>query len=226
MLIFVHHGGQAQDAIRLLKTRGGNYSAVCSMDFNKPQYYYDTFALRDINGREAPSQRFPFFAGGESRDAMMQGLPVPVKSCWNGMVAFDAAPFFRQTNPLRFRGVDDSLAVTHVEGSECCLIHADNANRGSKSSERNGVWINPLVRVGYNFPAYYYQKIHMYRWPEYIMSIPVRIGTSLLGLPWRNRQVESRAKTWEKEIGGREEPGDFCLVDEMHVLVENGWKHV
>ncbi|EPS36184.1 hypothetical protein H072_10301 [Dactylellina haptotyla CBS 200.50] len=216
----------AKDVIRLLKTRGGNYTAACSMDFNKPQYYYDTFALRDTNGREAPTQRFPFFAGGESRDAMMAGLPVPVKSCWNGMVAFDAAPFMREQQPLRFRGVEDSLAVTHVEGSECCLIHADNANTGFQSAQRSGVWINPLVRVGYNFPAYEYQKMHMYRWPEYFTSIPVRIGTSLLGLPWGKKQVVQRVRKWEGEESGRREPGDFCLVDEMHVLVENGWKHV
>ncbi|KAF3932150.1 hypothetical protein ABW20_dc0108129 [Dactylellina cionopaga] len=216
----------AQDVIRLLKTREGNYTAVCSMDFNKPQYYYDTFALRDISGREAPSQRFPFFAGGESRDAMMNGQPVPAKSCWNGIVAFDAAPFVRDTNPLRFRGIDDTLALSHVEGSECCLIHADNANIGFKSQQRSGVWINPLVRVGYNFPAYHYQRVHMYRWPEYFISIPVRIGTSILGLPWKKSKILQRVTSWEGGQSGRKETGDFCLVDEMHVLVENGWKHV
>ncbi|KAK6530243.1 hypothetical protein TWF694_003607 [Orbilia ellipsospora] len=221
----------AEDVVRLLKTRGGNYAAACSMDFNKPQYYYDTFALRDSKGREASSQRFPFFAAGESRDAMMAGLPVPVKSCWNGMVAFDAAPFLRDYQPLRFRGVEDSLALSHVEGSECCLIHADN-ERGFSSmtagTEKRGVWLNPKVRVGYNYPAYEYQRVHKYRWPEYLMSIPVRIGTGLLGLPWEKKKVLNRVRDWEKkgEEGRRVEPGDFCLVDEMHVLVENGWKHV
>ncbi|KAF3315728.1 hypothetical protein TWF173_003295 [Orbilia oligospora] len=114
----------AEDVITLLRTRDGNYSAACSVDFNKPQYYYDTFALRDIYGQEAASQRFPFFASGESRNAMMRGDPVPVQSCWNGIVAFDAAPFTRQQKPLRFRGIDDSLSVLHLEGSECSSIIA------------------------------------------------------------------------------------------------------
>ncbi|KAF3164186.1 hypothetical protein TWF225_011013 [Orbilia oligospora] len=214
----------AEDVITLLRTRDGNYSAACSVDFNKPQYYYDTFALRDIYGQEAASQRFPFFASGKSRNAMMRGDPVPVQSCWNGIVTFDAAPFTRQQKPLRFRGIDDSLSVLHLEGSECCLIHADNTG-GFRSLQRSGVWMNPLVRVGYNFPAYRYQRIHMYQWPEYFISIPVRIGTSLIGLPWRNRKVGKRLASWRKETGG-DEKGDFCLVDEMHVLVENGWKHV
>ncbi|KAF3940550.1 hypothetical protein ABW19_dt0208000 [Dactylella cylindrospora] len=215
-----------EDVISLLKTREGNYTAACSIDFNKQQYYYDTFALRDIYGREAASQRFPFFAGGESRAAMMKGEPVPVKSCWNGMVSFDAAPFLREEDPLRFRGIDDSLSVTHLEGSECCLIHADNAKFGPHSSSRSGVWMNPLVRVGYNFEAYRYQRTHMYRLQEYLMSMPVRLGTSLLGLPWRKKVITRRVKKWTQEGPMREEPGEFCLVDEMHVLVDNGWKHV
>ncbi|EWC48789.1 hypothetical protein DRE_00094 [Drechslerella stenobrocha 248] len=207
----------AQDVIRLLKTRNGNYTAACSVDFNKPHQYYDTFALRDSYGREAPAQRFPFFASGESQEAMMDGRPVPVKSCWNGMVAFDAAPFLRPQNPLRFRAVDDSLAVSHVEGSECCLIHADNAKHGFHSRQRAGVWVNPMVRVGYNFPAYQYQRLHMYSWPEYLISLPVRVGVWLLRMPWSKEQVSARIKEWKGEEAGRDEPGDFCLVDEMHV---------
>lgn len=157
---------------------------------------------------------------------MMKGQPVPVQSCWNGMVAFDAAPFTREKNPLRFRGIDDSLALSHLEGSECCLIHADNAQSPFKSSARSGVWINPKVRVGYNFPAYLYQRMHMYGWSEYLISIPVRMGTSLLGLPWKKGSIEGRLKQWKEEDTTRDEQGGFCLVDEMHVLVENGWKHV
>ena len=56
----------------------------------------------------------------------------------------NAAPFYDQVNTLRFRGVPDTLAERHVEGSECCLIHADN-----RLSKDLGIWINPNVRVGY-----------------------------------------------------------------------------
>jgi len=58
------------------------------------------------------------------------------------MVAFDAAPFLPPSN-LRFRGVSDSLAEWHVEGSECCLIHYDNP------APDKGVWLNPNARVAY-----------------------------------------------------------------------------
>jgi hypothetical protein len=106
---------------------------------------------------------------------MKANQPVPVQSCWNGVgkrrldsppceintvfsfvdlhlttvpVAFDASPFYNP-DPLRFRGIPDSLALHHLEGSECCLIHADNPQSASK-----GLWLNPNVRIGYDANAY------------------------------------------------------------------------
>lgn len=76
---------QPEDVMDLLRTRQGNYSAACAMDFQKHNKFYDTFALRDSRGREAASQRFPFFGKGTSRNAFLEQKPVPVKSCWNGM---------------------------------------------------------------------------------------------------------------------------------------------
>ena len=59
-----------------------------------------------------------------------------------------AAPFM--SNPsLSFRGMPDSLALHHLEGSECCLIHVDNP-----LSAEYGVFVNPNVRVGYSGEAY------------------------------------------------------------------------
>lgn len=56
-------------------------------------------------------------------------------------VAMDASAFYDQN--LTFRGIPDDLASLHLEGSECCLIHADNPLSHSK-----GVFLNPNVRVG------------------------------------------------------------------------------
>lgn len=42
---------------------------------------------------------------------------------------------------------------------------------------------------------------------------------------WR-RSIRQRIERWEEEGKGRYEAGDFCLVDEMQVLVSNGWAHV
>ena len=137
----------------------------------------------------------------------------------------DAHPFNDPDHPLRFRGIPDSLANFHLEGSECCLVHADN-----HLSSARGVWLNPNVRVGYSGTAYD------------AMNDPQRPLSSydiLVGL-WGNRfkrwfttlwfkdwMVQRRLKKWKAgDPARRDEPGPFCLINEMQVLVANGWAHV
>lgn len=212
-----------EDVTTLLATRDGDYSAACSLDFAKPPHYYDTFALRDNDGHEAVTSTFPYFRSKASRSAMISGHPVPVQSCWNGIVAFDAAPFY-DPDRLKFRGVPDSLALHHVEGSECCLIHVDNP-----LTQSHGVWLNPNVRVGYSSEAYAAVKSASV-WPS--------MSQSLMGI-WSNRlwrwttstkiktmRISSRLNSWFKGGADRSEPGKFCLINEMQVLIENGWAHV
>lgn len=127
---------------------------------------------------------------------------------------------------LSFRGTPDTLAAYHLEGSECCLIHADNPLTAT-----HGVYLNPNVRVGYNAEAYravnpggcwvsWYGilaglwKNRIHRWST----------APLIAL--KERRVEGRVKDWQKEDPSREEKGQFCLVNEMHVIVGNGWAHV
>lgn len=74
-----------EDVLKLLDTNGGEYAAACSLDFSKPPAFYDTFALRDSSGHEAVMPTWPYFQSQVSRFAMERSLPVPVKSCWNGM---------------------------------------------------------------------------------------------------------------------------------------------
>ncbi|EGS21769.1 uncharacterized protein CTHT_0036360 [Thermochaetoides thermophila DSM 1495] len=119
-----------EDIITLLKTNNGHYAAACSLDFSKPPLFYDTFALRDVHGHEHVTQTWPYFRASKSRMSM------PTSA-------------FTGIQGLKFRGIDDSLAVYHLEGSECCLIHADNP-----ASRTKGVFLNPAVRVGYNRKAY------------------------------------------------------------------------
>ncbi|KAL8685593.1 MAG: hypothetical protein Q9218_007667 [Villophora microphyllina] len=214
-----------EDVVMLLATRGGNYAAACSLDFSKPPQYYDTFALRDSNGDEAVMATYPFFRSSASRNAFIAGQPVPVRSCWNGIVAFDAAPFYH-TPALSFRGIPDSLAQYHVEASECCLIHADNPMTTDK-----GVWLNPNVRVGYNAVAYDKVNPSGTPWPTVMQS--------LLGL-WKNRfwrwatpsfqkkwKLQGRLNKWTRKGLGEVSEGEaLCLINEMQVLVANGWAHV
>jgi hypothetical protein len=146
------------------------------------------------------------------------------------MVFMPAAPFYAPAKPLRFRGIPDSLADYHLEGSECCLIHADNPLTPEK-----GVWLNPDVRVAYNGPAY--EQVH-----AETGTSRISLSDIFLGL-WKNRlhrwvtttffkewRVSSRVRAWKR--GGREqkedrrEPGNHCLINEIQVFVSNGWAHV
>jgi hypothetical protein len=132
-----------------------------------------------------------------------------------------ADPFLSQT-PLRFRGISDSLGASHLEGSECCLIHSDNP-----LSSTQGVFLNPLVQVGYNGDAY--DGIHARRmllrgafmriWKNRIL----RWATTPMLKEW---VVRNRISLWKKKNPGGDERAWYCLVNEMQVLFAKGWRHV
>lgn len=154
---------------------------------------------------------------------MLTGQPVPVQSCWNGIVAFDALPFY-EPDPLVFRGIPDDLATQHVEASECCLIHVDNA-----LTPTQGVWLNPDVRVGYSPEAY--AAVHSSSsWPGMFGKIygiwSNRIWRWSTSTTLKMSRINSRLVAWSKGNPDISEPGKICLINEMQVLVENGWAHV
>lgn len=144
------------------------------------------------------------------------------------LAVFDATLFYGNGDTaLRFRGIADTLAAHHLEGSECCLIHADNALTPTR-----GVWLNPHVRVGYSSAAY--EAVHSAHpsalWPP--------LGERIRGV-WTNRlwrwvtwtgpqawRIARRVRRWERGHPGEFEPGVGCLINEMQVLVRNGWAHV
>ncbi|PVI03339.1 glycosyltransferase family 69 protein [Periconia macrospinosa] len=201
-----------QDVLTLLNTNNGSYSAACSLDFAQFPLFYDTFALRDSEGHQAVMQTWPYFRSSASRHAAQRLQPVPVTSCWNGMVAMPAAPFLAP-NFLSFRGISDSLGAYHLEASECCLIHADNywvgyngsafddihANNGGMSMGEmfKGVWVNRFLR-----------------WV---------LAARTLG---EERTVWKRVQEWRRTHQGEWEPGSFCMVNEMQVIHAAGWRHV
>lgn len=214
------------DVLNLLDTRGGKYAAACALDFSKPPAYYDTFALRDFGGHEALMPTWPYFRSSVSRSAIKRGDAVPVSSCWNGMVAMQAMPFYRPTGGegLTFRGISDSLAENHLEGSECCLIHQDNP-----LSLSDGVFVNPHVRVGYNLPAFEAMngragEVSLFQF--LIKSWENRFRRWATTDWFKLRVVKQRLAQWKKADSSRSEPGVDCLINEMQVLVANGWAHV
>lgn len=145
----------------------------------------------------------------------------------------DAHPFYpsaSQPTPLRFRGLPDSLAAQHLEGSECCMIHADN----ELSASAEGVWLNPAVRVGYDGWSYDAVNPEGRAWLS-LTEIYVGLWRNRLSRWWPvnwvtrfaiNWVVDHRLRLWKKAQPHLTEPGRSCLINEMQVLVANGWAHV
>lgn len=138
------------------------------------------------------------------------------------LVTMDAAPFY--SDNLTFRGIPDGLAAKHVEGSECCLIHADNT-----LSRTKGVWLNTRVRVGYTGKAYdtvnpgsvWLSTLDIFRglWKN-------RFTRWFTTLWYQNWIIRWRLSDWEKQDPSHEEVRQICLANEMQVLVANGWAHL
>lgn len=147
------------------------------------------------------------------------------------MVLFDAAPFYGKA-PLRFRAIPDSLADSHLEGSECCLIHADNPLKQDK-----GIWLNPNVRVAYSAATYgAVQAQHGHVYPGPLTTIA---GAWMLRwMRWQGpvqlyfdrALVVKRVKQWQDATPRgktpREEPGINCVVNEKQIMWMNGWRHL
>jgi hypothetical protein len=221
----------SEDISTLLNTNEGDYAAACSLDFSHPPLYYDTFVLRDSFSDPHLHPTWPFFRSRESRHAVKRHQPVPVASCWNGIVSMPADLFVSSSSnpkPLRFRALPDPLAAHHFEASECCLIHADNPLFAQKT-----VFMNPAVRVGYNHTAF--DAVHANA-PHWLSSYEIftglwenRIRRWISMWFWsdrgRQRHLLRSLQAVEKETGVQEKAG-WCVVDEMQVLVANGWKHV
>ncbi|KAF2213136.1 glycosyltransferase family 69 protein [Cercospora zeae-maydis SCOH1-5] len=211
------------DVQTLLHTNEGEYGAACSLDFSKPPSIYDTFALRDIDGKEPLMQTWPFFGNRKSRKAVKNSKPVRVKSCWNGMVAIPAEAFYGGYRSLKFRALPDSLADSHLEASECCLIHAD-----SPFSTWKGVYLNPNVRVGYKPDAYV--VVHRAAWVSTFRAVHgIWTNRVLRWTSWISHQtstIHQRIAEWKAASEMHFESGDFCVIDEMQVIYEFGWAHV
>ncbi|KAK5938439.1 hypothetical protein PMZ80_009409 [Knufia obscura] len=240
---------EPSDILTLLATNAGHYDIACGIDFHYPPAFYDTFALRDIEGRGPVMSTFPYFRADETRNALLKGAPAQVKSCWNGVLVVDAAPYYDRILPntvgsghhlqtgLRFRGIPDSLALHKLEASECCLIHADLIASGFA---QRGIFLNPAVRSGYTTEAY--ELTH--RGPDNGFVGGWQYVTGV----WKNRfarwktdgisssagqnmaEVYRRIRKWQNEVTShgekRSEVGDYCTIMEMHILIWNGWKHV
>ncbi|OJJ66255.1 hypothetical protein ASPBRDRAFT_138315 [Aspergillus brasiliensis CBS 101740] len=168
------------------ETGVAQYRAACAVDFINAFKFYDTYATRDLEGYGIGLQFFPWFtsagSGASRRDVLREKDAVRVRSCWGGMVAFDARYFQRHDNPVRFRADPDLF----YDGSECCIIHADIQDaplRDSKTAD-TGIYMNPFVRVAYD------ERSHSWLWFtrrfEKLYPLVHNVVNHLAGLPRYN----------------------------------------
>ncbi|KAL4800020.1 cryptococcal mannosyltransferase 1-domain-containing protein [Aspergillus venezuelensis] len=168
------------------------YRAACAVDFINPFKFYDTYATRDLQGYGVGIPFFPWFSNAgdaTSRKDVLSGTDaVRVRSCWGGMVAFDAQYFQfpragpEQNDTLTFRASHD----TYWEASECCLIHADiqDVPINPEDIADTEVYMNPFVRVAYDPGTLSW--LGFTRRPERLYSLIHRILNALVGLPHYN----------------------------------------
>ena len=203
-----------------------DYLAACAVDFINPFKFYDTFATRDLEGYSMGVPFFPWYSSagkGLSRQDVLDGKDaVRVKSCWGGMVAFDAE-FFQNSNssqesgpaaqksfsgaaldkssrpsrPIRFRAEPDLF----WDASECCLIHADlqNADTVHVVDDDFGIYQNPFVRVAYDSRSLWW--LGYTRRFERLYNLPHVMVNYVVGLPWFNpRRTEQQGKEVTEEV--------------------------
>lgn len=219
------------DAVQLLFSTHANdlgkaeYLAACAVDFINPFKFYDTFATRDLEGYSMGVPFFPWFSSagkGLSRQDVLDGTDaVRVKSCWGGMVAFDAK-FFQPRGPdvdttvavapsptrtvdansalwpgqlLRFRAEPDP----YWDASECCLVHADlqRLNSSNEKGHDVGIFMNPFIRVAYGSKTFWW--LHFTRRFERLYTAPHYMVNLLVGLPWFNPRRDEQAGAEVKE---------------------------
>lgn len=212
------------------------YRAACAMDFANPVKFYDTFATRDLEGYNMGVPFYPWFTSagdGQSRkDVQAQKDAVRVKSCWGGMVAFNATYF--QSKKVRFRTEDDPF----WDSSECCLIHADIADIDPGDLlASTGIYMNPYVRVAYDERTFH--RLNVAKRFERLYSPMQSIANYIAGRPLFNpRRAEEVGTTvsWQKWVSDEKtdsgsyqqvtstvKPGGFCGEEKLLAIPESAW---
>lgn len=253
------------DAVQLLFSTNADvdgvarYRSACAVDFINPFKFYDTFATRDLQGYGMGLPFFPWFSTAgraDSRnDVLSETDAVRVRSCWGGMVAFDAR-FFQPgrelpaldsgpESPVRFRAPRELF----WEASECCLVQSDIQKAQPRPDEitDTGIYMNPYVRVAYDSTTLSWLRTT--RRFEKLYSLIHNVGNHLVGLPWFNpRRTEVAGQTVQEpvwvpdpsaEAGGSFQMGSrvagndgFCGRQGLQVIVEHredgekGWENI
>lgn len=194
-----------------------NYHAACAVDFIMPFKFYDTFATRDTEGYQMGVPFFPWFTASGNytsrQDVVNQKDAVRVKSCWGGMVAFEAKWFQPRmhlnqidspanatvADPLRFRAEPD----TYWDSSECCLIHADLA--ALVDDAEPGIYMNPYIRVAYSpsvlrWLPFVRRFERLYPWIHHFVNrISARPGLNPRRTQQAGEEVVDKVWVWDEQ---------------------------
>ena len=148
-----------ENIINLLSTNNEDYDAVCGLDFY--DCFYDSWVSIDLSGYSLRHD-FPFFVNKEGQDLVINHKPVRVMSCWNGVIVFTAEPLKDRKIKFRYELEENREIQYYINSdqqynyeSECTYFHIDLHSLGYTKK-----FINPEVRVAYEYKYYYLQKMY------------------------------------------------------------------
>ncbi|KAG2047515.1 hypothetical protein BDR06DRAFT_963849 [Suillus hirtellus] len=106
---------EPESFVELLETNSGDYDMACGLDMGHFGAY-DMWVLRDRQAKLA-SAIWPYFFDEADYKAMHTDSPVPVFTCWNGIVVFTADPLLpialRSNRTLSNDPLPYELPATH-----------------------------------------------------------------------------------------------------------------
>lgn len=115
------------------------YHAACAMDFINAFKFYDTFASRDAEGHAIGVPFYPWFtkagSGISRKDVLQNRDAVRVKSCWGGMVAFEAKWFQGQHSPPYPNNEKDEDAGWEEVWDDVAKEEQPSSKRSEKENE-------------------------------------------------------------------------------------------
>lgn len=178
---------EPESFVELLQTNDGNYDMACGLDMGHFGAY-DMWVLRDRQAKLA-SAIWPYFFDEADYRVMQTESPVPVFTCWNGIVVFTADPLLpialRSNRTLSSDPLPYELPETHpathnasMQGPSPALTppirFRASAPEECFSSESfllpydmrrqfnlQNIYLNPRVINAYDWRFYFYFKWFM-----------------------------------------------------------------
>ena len=197
-----------EDIIKLLSTNKEDYDAVCAMDFYFN--FYDNWVSIDLDG-DRFLKNFPYIVNKIGQDLYIDKKPIRIFSCWNGVIAFNASVLKNKKLEFRVEPFNKSninlnspkelnKLKTHVAKyeSECTNFHIDMETLGFTKR-----FINPEIKVAYNYRYYYFSKYILpntfellFYFRNYFKSFTTKRNNYMSNMKDKNVNLSSILKNW------------------------------